>query len=62
MGPLTPKKAGHRLIIVMTDLYIKLMRAVPVGGIAALQVEKVVLEDWIIPEGTLMAILTDDGK
>lgn len=62
LGPLTRTKYGNRLIIVMSDRDTKLARTIPVTKITAPKAAKVVLEDWIIPNGTPEVILTDNDK
>lgn len=51
LGPLKWTKQGNRLIVVITDRYIKLIRAIPISRITVSRVRMVVLEDWIMPCG-----------
>lgn len=59
--PLLNKKIGNRFIVILTDRYSKLTRAIPTKSITAAHVGNILLEVWIIPNGILERILTDNG-
>lgn len=62
LGLLTGTKAGNQFIVVMTDQYTKLTRAISVSRIATPEVAKVALNVWIMLYGRHYATLTDNGK
>eukprot|EP00171_Calliarthron_tuberculosum_P008354 IDg8354t1 len=51
LGPLTVSTKGHKFILVMTDRFSKMVRAVPLRSISALTVAKVFVRDWVFVYG-----------
>ena len=62
LGPLPRTKTGRQYVVVITDRYSKLTRAVPTAKITAPVVAAVVLEHWVIPYGIPNHILSDNGS
>jgi len=46
-GPLYRTAAGHRFILVITDRFTKLLRAIPMDGTSAVDCASVVLDYWV---------------
>jgi len=49
-------------VIVITDRYSKLTRAIPVASITAPHVASIFVDHWVIPYGIPEQILSDNGK
>lgn len=62
LGPLTQSTQGHKFILVMTDRFSKLVRAVPMRSISALSVAKVFVRDWAFVYGPPAQLLSDNGR
>eukprot|EP00171_Calliarthron_tuberculosum_P021926 IDg21926t1 len=62
LGPLTESTKGHKFILVMTDRFSKMVRAVPLRSISALTVAKVFVRDWVFVYGPPAKLLSDNGK
>jgi len=58
-GPLGKTAAGHRFILVITDRFTKLMRAIPMDGKSAVDCASVVLDYWVASYGPLYRLLSD---
>ena len=62
LGPLPRASSGHRFILVMTDRFSKLTRAVAMRTCTALAVSKAFLEYWVFAYGAPTQLLTDNGS
>jgi len=60
-GPLDKTAAGHRFILVITDRFTKLVRAIPMDGASAVDCASVVLEYWLAAYGPPNRPLSDRG-
>jgi len=60
-GPLERTAAGHRFILVITDRFIKLVRAIPMDGTSAVDCDSVVLDYWVGADGPPDQLLSDGG-
>ena len=61
LGPLLRSSTGHRFILVITDRFSKLVRAVPLKNIRGLTVARAFLENWILQYGAPLRLLSDNG-
>jgi len=59
--PLERTAAGHRFILVITDRFIKLVRAIPMDGTSAVDGASVVLDYWVSAYGPPDQLLSDGG-
>jgi Integrase core domain len=62
LGPLPVTSRGHRYILVMTDRFSKLTRAIPLKGITAAEVALAFVEVWVASYGVLLFLLSDNGS
>ena len=60
-GPLERTAAGHRFILVITDRFTKLVRAIPMDGTSAVDCASVVLDYWVGAYGPPDRLLSDGG-
>jgi len=60
-GPLALTAAGHRFILVITDRFTKLVRALPMDGITAVDCASAVLDYWVAAYGPPDRLLSDGG-
>jgi len=60
-GPLARMAAGHRLILVITDRFTKLVRALPMDGTTAVDCASAVLDYWVTAYGPPDRLLSDGG-
>jgi len=60
-GPLTRMAAGHRFILVITDRFTKLVRALPMDGTTAVDCASAVLDYWVAAYGPPDRLLSDGG-
>jgi len=60
-GPLARTAAGHLLILVITDRFTKLVRALPIDGTTAVDCASVVLDYWVAAYGPPDRLLSDGG-
>ena len=61
LGPLTRSADDSRFVLVMTDRFTKLARAIPLKSATAKVVAETFLESWIFPYGIPDIVLTDNG-
>ena len=61
VGPLPKTRSGKRFVLVMTDRYSKLARAVALSKTTAPHVAAAFLNDWVFPYGIPNTVLTDNG-
>lgn len=61
-GPLTESTQGHKYILVMTDRFPKMVRAVPLRSMSVLTIAKVFIRDWVFVYGPSARLLPDKGK
>ena len=61
LGPLPKTKSGHVYVLVITDRFSKLTRAIPLGSTTASSVAKAFLEHWVYVYGVPNYLLTDNG-
>jgi len=60
-GPLAKTAAGNEYIMVMTDRFFKLVRAIPMRKIRAVDCGSVLLDNWIGAYGPPDRVLSDGG-
>ncbi|CDF32213.1 unnamed protein product [Chondrus crispus] len=60
-GPLPKTPHGNRHILVITDRFTKLCRAIPLRTTQAQQVAQTFLDAWVYPYGMPDTLLTDNG-
>jgi len=60
-GPLARTAAGHRFILVITDRFTKLVRALPMDGTTAVDCASAVLDYWVAAYGPPDRLLSDGG-
>jgi len=60
-GPLAKTAAGHEYIMIITDRFSKLVRAIPTGQIRAVDCASVLLDNWIGAYGPPDRVLSDGG-
>jgi len=60
-GPFAKTAAGHRFIRVITDRFIKLVRAIPMDSTSAVVCASVVLDYWVAAYGPPDRQLSDGG-
>jgi len=60
-GPLARFAAGHRFILVITDRFTKLVRALPMDGTTGVDCASAVLAYWVAAYGPLDRLLSDGG-
>ena len=53
---------GRDIVLVMTDAYTKLAKAVPTRNLLAVKVAKILMNDWIFCYGIPLRIHTDQGR
>jgi len=58
-GPLARTAAGHLFILVITDLFTKLARALPMDGTTAEDCASAVLDYWVAAYGLPDRLLSD---
>ena len=61
LGPLPKTKQGNQFVVVLTDRYSKLTRAIPTGKTTATTVATIFVDHWVIPYGIPNYVLTDNG-
>ena len=61
LGPLPKSAKGNQYILVITDRYIKLARAIPLATTTASVVAETFLDHWVYPYGMPNYLLTDNG-
>lgn len=61
VGPLPKTKDGKRYVLVITDRYTKLARAVAMSKTTAPHVSSTFLSHWVFPYGVPTSVLTDNG-
>ncbi|CAN8073108.1 unnamed protein product [Agarophyton chilense] len=62
LGPLLKTSHGKRFVLVITDRFTNLTRALPVGKTTATDVATAFLSHWVYPYGMLLYLLTDNGS
>ena len=62
LGPLVMAKSGCEYLLVITDRYSKLTRAIPMTKISAYIVAKAFCDNWIFVYGPPRSVLSDNGK
>ena len=62
LGPLPKAKDGSRYLLVMTDRFSKLTRAVPLKSISALKVAQAFVRHWVLAYGAPARLLSDNGS
>jgi len=60
-GPLHKTAAGHRFILVITDRFTNLVRAIPMDGTSAMDRSSVILDSWVAFYGPPDRLLSDGG-
>jgi len=60
-GPLARTAAGHRYILVITDRFTKLVRALPLDGTTAVDCASVVVDSWVAAYGPPDRLMSDGG-
>jgi len=60
-GPLARTDAGHRFILVITDRFTKLVRALPMDGTTAVDCASVVLDYWVASYKPPDRLMSDTG-
>jgi len=60
-GPLERTAAGHRFILMITDRFTKLVRAIPMDGTSAVDCASVVLDYWVGAYDPPDGLLSDGG-
>jgi len=60
-GPLARTATGHRFILVITDRFTKLVRALPMDGTTAVDCASAVLDSWVAAYGPPDRLLSDGG-
>jgi len=60
-GPLDKTTAGHQFILVITDRFTKLVRAIPMDGTSAVDCASVVLDYWVAAYCPPDRLLSDGG-
>lgn len=61
LGPLLKTQQGNQYIVMITDKYSKLTRAIPNSKILSTHMSNIFLDHWIIPFGIPSYLLTDNG-
>ena len=61
LGPLPKSEAGNRFVLVITDRYSKMARAIPMQDTTTKDVAQVFVEHWVYPYGIPNKLLTDNG-
>jgi Integrase core domain/Chromo (CHRromatin Organisation MOdifier) domain/Integrase zinc binding domain len=61
-GPVPETSRGHRYILVMTDRFSKLTRAIPLKGITAAEVALAFANVWVARHGVPLFVLGDNGS
>ena len=62
LGPLVKSNSSCKCLLVITDRYSKLTRAVLMGKTSAYTVAKAFCDDWIFVYGTPRTVISDNGK
>ena len=62
LGPLPKTRLGNQYVLVITDRFSKLTRAIPMAKTTAPFIAAVFLNNWIMPYGIPDTILTDNGS
>ena len=62
LGPLPRTKTGNQHVLVITDRFTKLCRAIPLKNTKAVTTAKAFLESWIYVYGPPRLLLTDNGR
>jgi hypothetical protein len=62
LGSLPVTSRGHRYVLVMTDRFSKLTRAIPLKGITAAEVALAFVEVWVASYGVPSFLLSDNGS
>ena len=61
VGPFVKTQNGHTNVLVITDRFSKIARAIPLKKTTAAEVAAAFLENWICPYGMPEYLLTDNG-
>ena len=62
LGPLPKASDGSRFLLVITDRFSKLTRAMPLGSITALKVARAFVHHWVLAYGAPAFLLSDNGS
>ena len=62
LGPLPRTKSGNQHVLVITDRFTKLCRAIPLRNTKAVTTAKTFLEAWVYAYGPPRFLLTDNGR
>lgn len=62
LGELIRTPRGHRYIVVIKDLFKKLVKAIPMNVISEGKVAKLSVERWVFNYGPLTKLLSDNGS
>jgi len=60
-GPMTLFRGGHRHVLVISDPFAKLTRAIPLRDATELMVPSAFIDTWVAAYGIPDAVLTDNG-
>jgi transposase InsO family protein len=62
LGPLPRTRRGHRYLLVMTDRFSKVTRAVPLRSVLAAEVAAAFVDTWVTSYGVPLFLLSDNGR
>ena len=61
LGPLPKTDGGNRFVLVITDRFTKMCRAIPIRSTRSHTIARVFLENWVYPYGAPTHLLSDNG-
>ena len=62
LGPLIRTPRGNEFILIITDRFSKLVKAVPMSSTTGYNVARAFLRNWVFNYGAPRSVLTDNGK
>ena len=62
LGELVRTQRGNRYILVVTDRFTKLVKAIPLKGVSAAEVAKAFVEHWVFNFGPPSELISDNGR
>ena len=62
LGPLKRASTGDQYLLIISDRFSKLTRAIPLRSITALSVAKAFVNNWVVPYGAPATLLSDNGS
>ena len=62
LGPLPKTRKGNQVVLVITDRFSKICRAIPLPNQKAVTLAEAFLNNWIYPYGAPLYLLTDNGS